>query len=85
MIMLSFLADHERKSENQTSNNTINTLKILYTPYTNLTLAVIKKANTTFETAAQILALADEVANCSRFFLDNFPPESLQGVSEVCM
>lgn len=60
-------------------------MKIPYTPATNLTLSIVKKANRTFETAAQLMAFADQVANCSNFFLDNFTPESLAGSREVCV
>ena len=74
------LAEHRR--ENQTSSNQ-SSLKILYTPNTNFTRDVIKRANRTFETAGDIIALADEVANCSQFFLDNFDNKSLANVSKV--
>ncbi len=68
---------------NETINETNNTeqiaFKILYTPLTNVTKAVIENANRTFETAGQVLALAQQVSDCSQFFLDQFPPESLEG------
>lgn len=60
-----------------------NSLKILYALSTNLTLSIIKRANRTFETAGDIIALADEVANCSKFFLETFEPGQLTVVAEV--
>ena len=89
LYLLTFVADNaRRRSENDTSSSDTpeNSLKILYTPYTNVTLAVIQKANRTFDTAGQIIALADDVANCTQFFLENFPPNSsaLDGLREVC-
>ena len=53
-------------------------LKILYTPQTNLTHSILEKANRTFETAVFFMDWAGQVANCSQFFLDNFPPNSTQ-------
>ena len=53
-------------------------LKILYTPETNLTRSILKKANRTFETAVFFMDWSGQVANCSQFFLDNFPPNSTQ-------
>ena len=53
-------------------------LKILYTPQTNLTRSILEKANRTFETAVFVMDLAGQIANCSQFFLDNFPPNSSQ-------
>lgn len=85
-LLLSSTADRERdRRENKTSTTTDNqgSLKILYTPYTNITRDIIKRANRTFETAGDIIALADEVANCSQFFLDNFEPAQLITVAKV--
>ncbi len=77
-------AERERaRRENKTVSANQNSLKILYAPYTNLTLSIIKKANRTFETAGDLIALADQVANCSQFFLDNFHPAQLETVSKV--
>ena len=53
-------------------------LKILYTPQTNLTHSILEKANRTFETAVFVMDWTGQVANCSQFFLDNFPPDSPQ-------
>lgn len=53
-------------------------LKILYTPQTNLTHSILEKANRTFETAVFFMDWSGQVANCSQFFLDNFPPNSTQ-------
>lgn len=53
-------------------------LKILYTPQTNLTHSILEKANRTFETAVFVMDWAGQIANCSQFFLDNFPPNSSQ-------
>ena len=53
-------------------------LKILYTPVTNLTKSILQKANRTFETAVFFMDWSGQVANCSQFFLDNFPPDSPQ-------
>ena len=53
-------------------------LKILYTPVTDLTRSILKKANRTFETAVFFMEWSGQVANCSQFFLDNFPPDSPQ-------
>lgn len=74
------------ETENETSSSSNvkqNSLKILYTPYTNLTLSIIKKANRTFNSVGLILTFADQVANCSEFFLENFPPESFGAVTSV--
>ena len=70
---------------NRTFENQISSLKIPYTPATNLTLSVIKKANRTFETVAYFIALASQMESCSTFFLENFPPESLSGTRDVCL
>jgi hypothetical protein len=53
-------------------------LKILYTPQTNLTRSILEKANRTFETAVFVMDWSGQVANCTQFFLDNFPPNSTQ-------
>ena len=53
-------------------------LKILYTPQTNLTRSILEKANRTFETAVFVMDWAGQIANCSQFFLNNFPPNSPQ-------
>ena len=58
-------------------------VKVLYTPINNITLGIMKNANRTFETIAQLIALADQVRNCSQFFLDNFDPDSLSAVRQV--
>lgn len=55
-------------------------LKILYTPQTNLTHSILEKANRTFETAVFVMEWSGQVANCTQFFLDNFPPDSPQVV-----
>ena len=74
------IADH-KISKNESSRS----LKILYTPYTNLTLSIIKKANRTFDSLGQVMALAQQVSQHSRYFLENFPPvsETLEGIRMV--
>ena len=81
------IAEYER-SKNESGSSPEKkqiALKILYTPPTLLTRAVVERANRTFETLAQVMALAQQVANCSQFFLKNFPPDSdtMEGLTQV--
>ena len=48
----------------------------MYYPHNSFTSELMAKANRTFSTAAFIMEWAGEVANCSDYFLDNFPPYS---------
>ena len=77
LYIFCLLAGNETSNLTSTveSNSTVS-LKILYTPFTNLTRNIIQKANRTIDTVGQVIALADEVANCSQFFLDKFPSNS---------
>ena len=88
IIFFRHTANHEKtgldNSTGSSSNSDKNSLKILYTPYTNLTLSIIKKANRTFESVGLVIGFAAQVANCSEYFLDNFPPESFATVRSVC-
>ena len=60
-------------------------MKILYTPHSEATSSVIQKANRTFDSIGQVIELARDIANCTQFFLDSFPPDSstVEGVREV--
>ena len=82
-----FLTADRARNENKTNSSSSlyiqNSLKILYTPLTNLTLSIVKKANKTFDSVGLIVALADQVANCSDFFLQRFPPDSFGQVESV--
>jgi hypothetical protein len=89
IISLFPTADRERdRKENETSASdnadTLGSLKILYTPATAVTRDIILRANRTFDTAGDLIALADQVANCSQFFLDNFNDSQLMAVDKVC-
>ena len=71
-------AQYENEGGSLDDTPTRVSLKILYTPQTNLTHSILEKANRTFETAVFIMDWSGQVANCSQFFLDNFPPNSSQ-------
>lgn len=51
-------------------------IKVLYTPDTPRTRSIMEKANRVFTAAEYIQGSAEQVANCSQFFLDTFPPNS---------
>ena len=48
-------------------------IKILYSPQTNVTDSVIRKASRIFDTFEFIRDTAEEIVNCSEFFLQNYP------------
>ena len=48
-------------------------MKILYSPQTNITDSVIRKASRTFNTFQYIRDTAEDIVNCSDFFLQNYP------------
>ncbi len=51
-------------------------IKVLYTPDTPLTRSIMEKANRVFSVPEYFKEWAEQVANCSQFFLDTFPPNS---------
>ena len=53
-------------------------MKILYSPQTNITDSVIRKASRIFDTFEYVKEWAWQIANCSDLFLTNFPPNSTQ-------
>ncbi len=66
----------EHIDENKTYSGKKISLKIPFTPHTNLTQAIMQKANRTFASLAQVMMLAQQVAEHSQYFLENFPPSS---------
>ena len=48
-------------------------IKILYSPQTNITDSVTRKASRIFDTFEYIRDTAEEIVNCSDFFLQNYP------------
>lgn len=69
-------AELKHNVTNSTSEPDVFRLKIMYYPHNSFTSELMAKANRTFSTAAFIMEWAGEVANCSDYFLDNFPPYS---------
>ena len=53
-------------------------LKVLYTPDNNLTRSIMTKANRTFAAAEFLQNWAEQVSNCSEYFLESYPPDSLR-------
>ena len=51
-------------------------MKVLYSPQTNVTDSVIRKASRIFDTFEYVKEWAWQIANCSDLFLTNFPPYS---------
>ena len=58
-------------------------MKIPYAPQNNVTLAIIQKANRTFDGLAQIMELAQHVAVTAQQFLEILSPVS-EGINKVC-
>ena len=75
-VILAAVKDHEGDEEMVKV-----ALKVLYTPNNNLTRSIMKKANRTFANVEYFRNWAEQVVNCSQYFLDSFPPDSPQVVT----